>query len=52
MNEELEQQHLLIGDLTDHTDTSQLRLRGLRKRIKEVTDAARNDGQLKLIAVL
>lgn len=52
MHEELEQQSLLLGDLQEHTDASQMRLRGLRKRIRETMEATKHDRQLQLICVL
>lgn len=52
MHEELEQQSLLLGDLQDHVDSSNLRLRGLRKRIGEVLKSTKNDRQLQAIFVL
>jgi hypothetical protein len=52
MNEELEQQAHLLSDLGEHVDASHLRLRGLRKRIREVLEATKGDRQLQLIAAL
>jgi hypothetical protein len=52
MHEELEQQSLLLGDMGDHVDATQMRLRGLRKRIGEVLQATRSDRQLQMIFAL
>jgi hypothetical protein len=52
MNEELEQQAHLLSDLGETVDASNLRLRGLRKRIREVLEATKGERQLQLIAAL
>lgn len=52
MHEELESQGLLLSDLDAHVDATQLRLKGVRKRVAEVTRAVAADGQLRMICVL
>lgn len=52
MHEELEQQSLLLGDLDNQVDASNLRLRGLRKRTRQLIEETKKDRQLQLIAVL
>lgn len=45
-------QSLLLDNLQEDTDTSQLRLRGLRRKVQEVIKRSRQDRQLCLILVL
>ena len=52
MNEELEQQGLLLGDLDGQVEASTLRMRGLRKRTRQLIEETRKDRQLQLIAVM
>jgi hypothetical protein len=40
------------GDLTNHVDATDLRLRGARKRVAEVIKAAQSDRQLHIIITL
>lgn len=45
MHDELEEQSLLLGGLQEETDTSQLRLRGLRRQVQEVIRRSRTNRQ-------
>eukprot|EP00775_Hariotina_reticulata_P004516 gene4516-4769_t len=52
MYDELEEQALLLDNVQEDTDTTQLRLRGLRKKVTDVLKQARTDRQLCLILTL
>eukprot|EP00877_Chromochloris_zofingiensis_P007247 jgi/Chrzof1/2776/Cz11g29010.t1 len=52
MHDELEEQEFLLSDLQDHVDTSNLKIRGLRKRVTDILQRSRGDKQLWLIAFL
>lgn len=45
-------QALLLDGLTDDTDASQMRLRGLRRKVADVLQQSRHNRQLCLILVL
>jgi hypothetical protein len=45
-------QSLLLGGLEEHTDTTSLRLRGLRAKVSDVIKRSRQDKQLCTILLL
>ncbi|KAI8466660.1 MAG: hypothetical protein J3K34DRAFT_433034 [Monoraphidium minutum] len=52
MHGELEEQSLLLGEFESDADAAALRLRGARRKTRQLLDAAKADRQLQLIAAL
>ena len=52
MHEELSEQEALLSDLQESTDTTNLKLRGLRRRVADIIQRSKSDRQLTLVIVL
>lgn len=52
MSEELHQQAVIISDLQEIMDTTQIQIRSLKRRVREALQSSHSDWQLQAIMLL